>query len=368
MAFPAAFSAWGYRAKLTFESAYVGAGGVTNFPFVIPWTTAPAGLFTNANADGSDIRLTASDGETEINFELVTFTPGSSLMEIWVLGASLASATDTDFYIYWGNAAATAKPAAWGNGVWTTPGYNAVWHLEEDAATYAGAALYADATGNGNTGADYVSSTTKTGRIGKGQGFDGTDDYIGVTPVTANSSTAYAMSFWFNAAKNEKDRMVARDPDKLAVVLSIVSGSALQCWLNLGGSVRRLDIPDVNWNAGAWNHLIVTAIGTTAGGDGKIHVYLNGVHFESAEVEGVLSAGIPEFIGASDASTRFYDSLLDEVRCGYFQPSQAWATTEYNNQIAPANTVIWGDVEAGGAISVTVYRVLAKAVTKEISL
>ena len=104
-------AAWQYRALVTVDKTKVGSGGVTNFPILLTAANMPAGLWADALASGADLRVTSDDGTTEINFELVSFTPGTPAMEMWVLGASVPSATNWTGYVYWGNAAASAKAA-----------------------------------------------------------------------------------------------------------------------------------------------------------------------------------------------------------------------------------------------------------------
>lgn len=70
MAFPAALSAWSYRKKITVPSGAVSAD-LTNFPVAVRIDT-DSDVQAGMNADASDLRVTASDGETLLDHETIT--------------------------------------------------------------------------------------------------------------------------------------------------------------------------------------------------------------------------------------------------------------------------------------------------------
>jgi hypothetical protein len=113
-----AFSGWSNYAIITVAHGQVVSGGVTNCPVLLTEANLPSGFWSAVKSDGSDIRITSSDGATEINFELVGIDTGAQTLELWFLAASLSDSTDTTFYIYYGNSGASAKASSWGQGVW----------------------------------------------------------------------------------------------------------------------------------------------------------------------------------------------------------------------------------------------------------
>ena len=156
---------WTHRSVITVDHTKVGTGGVTNYPVLITEANIPAGVWAQAKADGSDLRMTASDGTTEINFELVTFTPGTPKTELWFLASNLSSSVDTTFYLYWGNAGASAKAASWGQGVWTN--YAGVWHMQ--ATAWSGTpGEVTDSSGAGVVGQAVGDATPAAAVIGTG--------------------------------------------------------------------------------------------------------------------------------------------------------------------------------------------------------
>ena len=193
---------WLFRKKITILATQVDAN-VTNFPVYVNLADLGSDFFANVESsggdDGGDIRVTTADGATELPREVVDINVGSLTGELHFKAGALSSTANTDFYIYYGNAA-IAEPAAsatYGSqNVWTN-GYVGVWHLGEDAANTGTADLYQDSTSNVNHGDDSVSDTGQTGKLGAGQVFDGTDDSIDV-PYTAslNVTNQLTLSGW----------------------------------------------------------------------------------------------------------------------------------------------------------------------------
>lgn len=345
MAFPAAFADWQYRAPLTYDNAYVGSGGVTNFPYLVPWTTAPAGLFTNANADGSDLRLTTTDGETEVNFELVSFTPGSSLMEFWGLGASVASAADTNLgYIYWGNAAASGKAAAWGQGVWDS-NFVTVCHCH-DAASPA-----TDSTANGNNGVQSGGVTFgSAGQVGNACYFDGVDNYLLYGDLDVNSFTAEA---WVKPAITYNAALPDSWYDIISKEVEASSGFKI-AYATWSGNVHCRLLGVDTYNASFTTELTANTWYQIAGAftnTGHNKLYLNGTLKDT-------DAGTPTMVqnnlglriaDSADGRWKEFNATIDEFRLSNIERSGAWMLTGYNNQLTPALTVLWGDVESNTA-------------------
>jgi hypothetical protein len=96
-------SAWGYRNAITVTN---GSGGaLTNFQINVKLSSGFP--FSSANANGSDVLFTASDGVTLIPFWLETWNPGLSTASLWVNVPSIPTA-GTTIYLYYGNPSASS--------------------------------------------------------------------------------------------------------------------------------------------------------------------------------------------------------------------------------------------------------------------
>ena len=99
--------------------------------------------------------------------------------------------------MYWGEAAA-AMSLNHAQVFDTANGFRGVWHMAEEAAGVGTKGLYKDATGR-NNGDDFISATDRSGIIGYGHAFDGSDDYILVnSPVTSFLKGDLTISVWVN--------------------------------------------------------------------------------------------------------------------------------------------------------------------------
>ncbi len=125
-------SLWPHRIKITIDSTKV-EDDLVGFPIYVNLADLPADFHTNVRSDGGDIRVTAADGKTELPREVVFYNSSNNTGELHFKNTgTLSSASDTDFYIYYGNAGAVDYPVAsdYGrNNVWTD--YEAVYHLED---------------------------------------------------------------------------------------------------------------------------------------------------------------------------------------------------------------------------------------------
>jgi hypothetical protein len=338
-------ASWAHRSQITIAHGKIGSGGTTNTPVLLTEANMPANLWTEALASGADLRMTASDGTTEINFELVTFTPGTPKMELWFLASSLSSSADTNFYLYWGNSGASAKAASWGQGVWTTAGYTAVYHLKEDRAAGDGTAIYTDSTGNNHAGLDYVSATGKDGIVGAGQNFTGgsTNDYINLPTIP--SQTVWTVSCWFKRGTTDsQERQIWTNAPALSYGPGMtVAGSKLLMWdgTYIQGTTT---LDSTSWYYGAY----------TRPSSGNKLLYVNGQQ-EASQAIGIygMTAGT-NTIGFNPADTaRRWAGALDECRIASAVKSAANILTDYNSQSSPSTFYSMGGEENVPPITVS---------------
>jgi hypothetical protein len=96
-------TAWGYRNAITVANA--SGAALTSFQINVRLTVGFP--FSRANANGSDLRFTASDGITLIPFWVETWNPGQNSASLWVNVPSIPTA-GTTIYVYYGNSSATS--------------------------------------------------------------------------------------------------------------------------------------------------------------------------------------------------------------------------------------------------------------------
>lgn len=164
---------WTYRKKLTIDNTKVDAD-LTNFPVLVSRTDTD--LRDDAQDDNDDILFTSSDGVSKLDHEIESFDGATGALVAWVEVPSVANASDTVIYMYYGYGSAAAQSNA--TGVWDA-NYKGVWHMDE-AMTDEATTGALDASNTSDTDNDLAQQGNDdiTGKIGTGQTFDGTNDYV----------------------------------------------------------------------------------------------------------------------------------------------------------------------------------------------
>src|SRR6266849_1466336 len=96
-------SAWTYRNAVAVTNT--SGASLANYQVNVLLTSGFA--FGNAKSDGSDLRVTASDGVTLIPFWVEAWNAAGSSASVWVNIPTIAT-TGTTIYLYYGNAAAAS--------------------------------------------------------------------------------------------------------------------------------------------------------------------------------------------------------------------------------------------------------------------
>lgn len=333
-------SSWTKRVKITVQASKV-SGTVTNFPVYVNLANLPAAFHTNVNqTDARDIRVTSADGTTELAREVVFYNSTSDTGELHFKAPSLSSASNTDFYIYYGNPSATdyAVSATYGrNNVWTN--YLFVSHGQTNA-TDSKSGLTGTITGAINSpailnrGYDFAGGTT-TDNISYGDNldFNYTDSFSISAWVNSSNAARYSSivtkglpnspySGWFFYKQD------AAGGHTLALdFISTITGSN---WIRSKGSISIGD---------AINHYVVTTYDGSGVYTGAKFYVDNNINTTSQFGAGALTGGTLTsanlVIGNRDTpatNNQAFDGLIDEVRIKTGVTSANWITTEYNNQ------------------------------------
>ena len=344
-------SNWQYRVKVTIQSTEVDET-ITNYPAYVDLSDLPAGFHTNVKSDGGDIRVTTSDKITEIPREIVFYDSGTDTGEIHFKG-DISSTTNTDFYIYYGNAAASdyAVTDTYGrNNVWNS-NYKAVYHLNE--AVNNDVDGYKDSSGNGNDGTgESMALTEQTGKLaGNAADFDGSSDLIRMGTVSdlGISETDITFSLWINSGSLSGRRtfFATRDAGSSDFVISgRTDGTQIDIFIAQLGNLGYIDIINVgSLSTNTWYNIQFTYDRANKSG----FVYLDGVLLGSdsfTEAQPALTVENYATIGAFSPNSDNYDGLIDEFRLLNTNVSAEFMTTQYNNQNSPNTFYAIGNEES----------------------
>jgi len=333
---------WDYRVKLTIQSSKIDSD-LTDFPVYIDLSDLPAGFHANVNqTDARDIRITTSDGTTELAREIVNYDSTADTGEVhFKFTGTLSSSADTDVYVYYGNSGASdygATDTYGRNAVWDD--YLLVYHLQEAVNTTTDG--YIDSTGNGYNGTGVSMAVSESAAVmGNGQNFDGANDYIYETDDSnaVNVGTLSANDFT-TQAYYKKDATGQGVTD----IYGDYDGNYwYMVWFNNNTSLNFAVDDDTNfprdtitvtdntdWHkvAGRWDQSTRTAYIS----DNKSH----GTGDSVASFTPTASTS-PLYVGAggSARTTQEFDGMTDEMRVRASLLSDDWLDAEYENQVNP---------------------------------
>lgn len=325
-------SAWLYRNAIVIDSTEIDAE-LTDFPVYVDLSDLDSSFFTDVNTDGGDIRITQSDGLTEVPREIVSINTVGETGELYFKAATLASTTNTTFYIYYGNAVAVDYAIDATNGaenVWDAD-FLAVYHMESEDAIDS-TSFDRDATGVG-------SPATTTGFIGTGVSIvdSGGDDYIDLSSNLSelDGGSEMTISTWVNVTEDAGDD----------VLFATQNASPILIWDNISGTTD--------------NDTYTLSVGSTGGGNrvdgaptgvsvGDTWQYMS-ASMQSAVrnmyVDGTLSNSvssgvttIPTNSGGSNIGRWLgsfdFGGIVDEFRISAVERSAEWVAAEYSNMNA----------------------------------
>jgi len=303
---------WSKRQKLTIDHSKID-DDLTDFPVkVIVPSDNP--IFNTAKSDGADVRFTAADGETLLKFEREVHDTTEKIAVYHVKIPSVSSTSDTDFYLYYGNA--SASDASSPNDVWDS-NYKLVLHM--------GPSLE-DSTSNGNDGTNY-GTTLGLASDGYYRSFDGVNDYI-VIPRVVSSDFSLLGSF---STKQNLSSVTERkwyhgagiiDAEVATVVndfgMSIYSGGFI-----LAGTGNPDTFLETGGGYNDGNTHIATFTRTRS--NGNLRLYADG-ELEDTNTGGTQDLTSPPriTIGCLQTGINFFNGTISEVRISSIARSDAW--------------------------------------------
>jgi hypothetical protein len=325
---------WAYRRLITIDHTKVNNVTTPSTTYAdYPLLVYATGL-SNINADGTDIRFTSSDGVTELPREIESYSSGT--LYAWVkftLTKDSGDSTDDTIYMYYGNSAA-AEPAVTdtygARNVWNS-NYKMVQHLKD--TTTSTTTNSNSAVNNGTKKAADEPIETASGKIYKGQDFDGTNDYIGVgndnLNITGNTITFQVWAY--PEVLGEKYIISKFNGDTVTNGYSFLITSS-QIYFRLGnGSTMYQFNPSHGMSINNWYYLVAVYDGAT------MKIYKNGSAISgSTTFTGSIGTNSNNVsIGQRINGAYFWNGVMDELRISSGSLSVDWIATEYKNHNSP---------------------------------
>jgi hypothetical protein len=205
------FGTYDKRIKITIDHTKIDAD-LSWFPVTVFLTSSQGEeVFTEFDADEDFDRcaFTTSDGETQLyaDCELFDISESKAIYHVSKTGWTVSSSTDTDIYLYYSNIAdhnttyISKSGGTAGESVWDS-NFKAVYHMQDNTTS-----TILDSTSNDNDGTKKGANEPieATGKVGQGQDFDGTDDYIDIGNLgdLGTTYTAEAVAKFDNVTSND---------------------------------------------------------------------------------------------------------------------------------------------------------------------
>ncbi len=339
-------TAWGYRKAITINLTRV-VGTHTEFPIYV--TLSDLDLSAKALSNGQDLRFTAADGKTLLNFDIEQWNSATGQLDAWVNMPNLSSAQGAGphMFLYYGNSAAGVVNST--AAVWNTD-YRAVWHLNEDPS----GGVVTDSTKNGHHGTAVIPVSGDLGlvdgRMGKALVFAGKNgaylnmsnrgDDGAVNRDGINDLNPMSIELWFrplSTGGGTYGRLLAKQSFSPLVIYPYFGTVRVL----RGRATADMEVRSASGTVvlSTWHHLVVV-LDTV---NNIRRMYLNGsevgYHVNTTSGSGTLTsdaANILSIGNAYSALDRGFDGIIDEVRISSVIRSADWIRTSYNNQSAPA--------------------------------
>ena len=355
---------WDFRKKITASLDTVIASDLTDFPYLVSVTDSD--LTQAAETDGSDIVFTASDGTTELDYEMEKFDQSTGEIIAWVKIPTVFGSVNTDIYMYY-KGTSTTSSSPWDDF------YNLVWHLNQDSDGTVDD--FTDSSGNenhgtsGGTGKQVHQNNRETsqvaGQIGFGQKFaganirntnvvEGKGDYIWINEVgswptgdatielwvadiTASPGTGVNYNDMFSYCIDATNSGPMSNHWNLWQTKKVKLKVRTHFYVSSANSVEG-DNPDSSTD---WNHL-VAVYNLDENGQGPSRLYINGDQVSAGSRSAdrtwsILGGGAAVLGGDIDGNNcnfvnNGYNGKMDEFRISNTLRSADWVAASYCNQ------------------------------------
>ena len=331
-------ASWQYRKPISIDNSYQ-PSDLNNFQLRVVLDSSNF-EFDKAKSDGSDIRFTANDGVTLLDYEIEYYSQADETATLWVQVPSITgSSTNGYIYMYYGNEA--AADASNSSGVWDN-NYIAVYHLSDyamgrsAASSSIGGSSY-DLT-YGNFDEDANSSKAVDTISGKGVHLDGAGDKIRndvASPPAALKleSTNFTVVSWVKKdTAADAGAVTGTHHGTTGWASGFVSNSILKFNMGNGTSSNENQQYDFTGNLNSTNWLMVANTYTYGG---NLSYYVNtalaGTKDPAYEIVGLggrFTIGCyPNYTGTAEC----IDGYVDEVWLLNEAKDSNWITAMYQN-------------------------------------
>ena len=340
-------SNWGYRIPITASSTKVLED---THDVYFDLALMPSTFFSNAQANGCDIRVTKSDGTTELSIDIPSFATSTGQL-FFGTGSGLSTTSATMYYLYYGNSGAScyAANATYGSQNVYDANTKGVWHLEQNASS-TGAII--DSTANGHNGTMYsnyvqTANGTTTGEMGSAAYFNGTNDTIDVPDSSDFEGNAMTIESWAKldslpSTRAENANLVTKKNttapwDSYASYISSPDNRDDGIWIDNTGTTTYAGTYAGALSTGNWNYIVLRHDPATTTAELSVRTNGSATNTYTANTAGTTynSNDVLRF-GADYAGGGRLSGSMDEIRVDNVARSDNFLATRYNDMNSPS--------------------------------
>jgi len=340
MAFPTGYTKY---QNVTIDKDKVDAT-LTDYPCLIDLSDLDKiiDIFDTCRSDGGDIRVTLSNGTTQLAREVVSIDTSAKTGELYVKIPSLSSSVDTIIRIWYnGTDTEPAEDSTYGKENTWNSDYELVCHMNDLTTS-----TVKDSTSHGRDGTKAAANQPSegTGKIGQAQDFDPTIEYISF-PAAVIAQAEFAIQFWEYSNGTTNSGYFCSDSDDVlnlflrrgAVSTNEYNGGIGETSFAAGSG--NPPVTRQQWNKSLLNH--------DSSGNGEL--ILGGVSIATLTGSNFTGLNNTLYLGNRQDLARSFDGLVDEFRVSSVEISLTWEAAECNNQSSPSTFYSVSDEQIAGS-------------------
>ena len=350
---------WKDRKKIQFDASSKGADikeNLTDVPVLVRLHTGNFS-FSNAKADGADLRFVSADDKSPLKYHIEKFDPKEEIALVWVKVPRISGGTNQDsIWMYYGN---PSSPDGQESGGTYDVNQVAVYHFGEKEGNPR------DSTAYGNHAASFSGKLGLPSVVGNGAQFGGSGQQMTIARATSlNFTKGFTFSSWvrFNSSTGN-DHLFSWDDGSQYIVIGIDEAKAY-CTLSTGKGWPMTTPKTAVLKPARWYNLAVTVEP-----DKQVTLYIDGNEAASLKIKGTVPAPSTDIIiGASAKGGNIFTGDLDEVELSNTVRSAGWLKEAVQSQGPDGVLTTVLEEESGGgsggeSLTIQLMKVIIRTIT-----
>ncbi len=341
---------WQHRKKIQFDASAKGADlkeNLTDLPVLVRLHTGNFS-FSNAKADGSDLRFISADDKSPLKYHIEKFDPKQEIALVWVKVPRISGGSGQDsIWLYYGNSSAQDGQEAGG-----TYDVNqvAVYHFSETEGNPR------DATAYGNHAASFTGKAGLPSAVGNGVQFNGPGEMMTLgKSASLNFTKGFTFSTWVRVNQPVSGNLFSWNDGNQSVLVGL-SDSMVSCSMSTGKGQVFTTSKTAGLTPKQWHHLAVTAEP-----DKQIIVYIDGSEAATGQLKGTLPAPSADIIIGALAAD------MDEVELSNTARPAGWMKAAFQSEAPEGKLISISEEESGGggqeSLTIHLMRVIVRTIT-----